>query len=82
MAIATINPATGVTEREFEAHTEAEVDARIDEAVSAFEALRRSTFAERAGWMRAAADVLESEVEEVARMLTLEMGKTLAQARA
>ncbi|MFB2586327.1 aldehyde dehydrogenase family protein [Herbiconiux liukaitaii] len=82
MAIATINPATGVTEREFEAHTEAEVDARIDEAVSAFEALGRSTFADRAGWMHAAADVLESEVEEVATMLTLEMGKTLAQARA
>ncbi|MFB2579650.1 aldehyde dehydrogenase family protein [Herbiconiux sp. P15] len=82
MAIATINPATGVTEREFEAHTEAEVDARIDEAVSAFEALGRSTFADRAGWMHAAADVLEGEVEEVATMLTLEMGKTLAQARA
>jgi succinate-semialdehyde dehydrogenase/glutarate-semialdehyde dehydrogenase len=82
MAIATINPATGVTEREFEAHTEAEVDSRIDEAVAAFEALRGSTFAERAGWMHAAADTLEAEVEEVARMLTTEMGKTLAQARA
>jgi succinate-semialdehyde dehydrogenase/glutarate-semialdehyde dehydrogenase len=82
MAIATINPATGVTEREFEAHTEAEVDARIDEAVAAFRTLRGTSFAERAGWMRAAADVLEAEVEEVARMLTTEMGKTLAQARA
>jgi succinate-semialdehyde dehydrogenase/glutarate-semialdehyde dehydrogenase len=82
MAIATINPATGVTEREFEAHTEAEVDARIDEAVAAFRTLRSSTFADRAGWMRAAADVLEAEAEEVARMLTTEMGKTLAQARA
>jgi succinate-semialdehyde dehydrogenase/glutarate-semialdehyde dehydrogenase len=82
MAIATINPATGVTEREFDAHTEAEVDARIDEAVAAFRTLRGTSFAERAGWMHAAADVLEAEAEEVARMLTTEMGKTLAQARA
>ena len=32
MAIATINPATGVTEREFDAHTDAEIDARIGQA--------------------------------------------------
>ena len=82
MAIATINPATGVTEREFEAHTEEEVDARIGEAVTAFEALRKTSFAERAAWMHKAADILDADVDEAALMLTTEMGKTLAQARA
>ncbi|CAN5132020.1 NADP-dependent succinic semialdehyde dehydrogenase [soil metagenome] len=81
MAIATINPATGVTEREFDAHTEQEVDARIDEAHAAFRALASTDFATRAQWMRSAADLLEAEADDVALMLTTEMGKTLAQAR-
>lgn len=81
MAIATINPATGVTEREFEAHTDSEVQTRIGEAHTAFLALRSTGFAERAEWMRASADLLDQEVEEVALMLTTEMGKTLVQAR-
>jgi succinate-semialdehyde dehydrogenase/glutarate-semialdehyde dehydrogenase len=82
MAIATINPATGVTEREFPAHTDEEVDARIAEAHGAYLAMKSTGFAERAGWMHAAADLMEAEAEEAARMLTTEMGKTLVQARA
>ena len=82
MAIATVNPATGVTEREFEAHTDAEVDARIGEAHAAFLALKATTYAQRAEWMRAAADVLEGDLETAAAMLTTEMGKTIVQARA
>ncbi len=82
MAIATINPATGVTEKTFEAHDDAEIERRIAEAQSAFVALKSTTYAERAGWMRAAADLLEAELGENAPMLTIEMGKTIAQARA
>jgi succinate-semialdehyde dehydrogenase/glutarate-semialdehyde dehydrogenase len=81
MAIATINPATGVTEREFRAHDAAEIDRRIAVADAAYRALRSTSFAERAAWMRAAADLIEAEVDEVARILTLEMGKPLAQAK-
>lgn len=82
MAIATINPTTGVVEQEFDAHSEAEVDARIGQAHSAFRALKSTTIATRAEWMRAAADLLEADVESAARMLTTEMGKTIVQARA
>lgn len=82
MAIATINPATGVVEREFAAYTDAEVEERIAQAHAAHRALRRTTFAERAAWMRAAADLLEAEVDDCARMLTTEMGKTIGQSRA
>jgi succinate-semialdehyde dehydrogenase/glutarate-semialdehyde dehydrogenase len=82
MAIATINPATGIVEREFSAHTEAEVDAKIGETHAAFLALRATDFAARSGWMRATADLLESELDTAASMLTTEMGKTIAQARA
>lgn len=82
MAIATINPATGVTEREFDAHTDAEIDARIGQAHDAYRAMKSTTFADRAGWMRAAADLLEAELDSAAAMLTIEMGKTIGQSRA
>ncbi|RZS57318.1 succinate-semialdehyde dehydrogenase/glutarate-semialdehyde dehydrogenase [Microcella putealis] len=82
MAIATINPTTGVTEREFDPHTDAEIDKRIAHAHAAYRSMRATSYADRADWMRAAADILESELDEAARMLTTEMGKTIAQARA
>lgn len=82
MAIATINPATGELVKEFDPHTDAEVEARIAATHAAFLALKQTDFATRAAWMRRAAEILEEEVEEAARLLVLEMGKTIAQARA
>jgi succinate-semialdehyde dehydrogenase/glutarate-semialdehyde dehydrogenase len=82
MAIATVNPTTGVTERTFTPHDPAEVERRLAIAADAAAYLRTTTFAQRADWMVATADLLESEVEEIARILTTEMGKTLASARA
>ncbi|MGW4485240.1 NADP-dependent succinic semialdehyde dehydrogenase [Amycolatopsis sp. NPDC004368] len=82
MAIATINPATGETVRTFTELTEAEVADRIGVAHERWRSYRRTSFAERAGWLRAAADLLEKEADEVARMMTTEMGKTLTAAKA
>jgi succinate-semialdehyde dehydrogenase/glutarate-semialdehyde dehydrogenase len=82
MTIATINPTTGKTEKEFPAHDAAEVERRIGEAAAAFTALHDTSFAQRAEWMRAAADILEEEADETARMLVVEMGKPIAQAKA
>src|SRR5205807_6602688 len=39
-------------------------------------------FATRAEWMRAAADILTEEVDDIARIMTIEMGKTLVAAKA
>jgi len=82
MAIASVNPATGITEREFAAHSDAEVDARIGQAHAAFLAMRGTGFAQRAAWMRAAADLLDAEADQVGAVLTAEMGKPLAQGAA
>ena len=82
MAIATINPTTGETEQTFEPHDAQEIERRIALADAATKALRTTTFDERAVWMNAAADILESEADEVARIMTVEMGKPLAQAKA
>jgi len=82
MAIAVINPTTGETERTFDAHGTDEIERRLAAAHAAAGTLRTTTYAQRAAWMRAAADVLESEAEDVAVMITREMGKPIAQSRA
>src|ERR1700728_352364 len=82
MPFATTNPATGKTEKEFPTMTPAEVDALLDRAVAAFETYRRTTYAERARHLLTAAELLEGEVPDVARILTTEMGKTFAAAKA
>ncbi len=81
MAIATVNPATGETLKTFEPLTPAQLQDRLTRARDAFAAYRRSTFAERSAWMRAAADVLDDDTPQLAELMTTEMGKTLAAAR-
>lgn len=83
MPIATINPATGETVETFTPATDAQVDDAIALAYARFLDYRRSTsFAQRAQWANATADLLEQESDRTAAMLTLEMGKTLASAKA
>ena len=80
--IATVDPTTGRTLKTYEPLTPAELDDRLDRAAAAFASYRLTTFAERAGWLTAAADLLDAEVEDTARLMTTEMGKTLAAAKA
>ncbi|MEU0521531.1 NADP-dependent succinic semialdehyde dehydrogenase [Streptosporangium sp. NPDC006007] len=82
MAIATINPATGETLKTFEPFGEHEVEERLVLAAAEFGTYRGTDLKQRAAWMRSTADLLEGEREEVARLVTTEMGKTLAAARA
>jgi succinate-semialdehyde dehydrogenase / glutarate-semialdehyde dehydrogenase len=81
MAIATIDPTSGLTLKTFQAHTAQEVEERIAGAEEAFHYLRTTTFQDRARWMHNAADILEREADEVARLIATEMGKTLATAK-
>jgi len=80
--IASINPATGEIIRTFEAATEAEIEAALARADAAWRSYRRTSFAARAGWLAAAAGILENEQDRLGRLMTLEMGKTIAAARA
>jgi succinate-semialdehyde dehydrogenase/glutarate-semialdehyde dehydrogenase len=80
MAIATTNPTTGEVLRRFDALTDLQIDTKIKTASEAFARHRRSSFAERSGKMRRAAEILEAEKEILARLMTLEMGKTFKSA--
>jgi succinate-semialdehyde dehydrogenase/glutarate-semialdehyde dehydrogenase len=81
MAIATINPATGETVQTFAELSEADLERCLAAAAAAAASYRRTSLADRAGWMRRAADILDAEQGPVAAMMTTEMGKTLAAAR-
>ena len=80
--IASINPATGATWRTFEPLTESQIEDRLRRAAAAYQAYRRTSFAERARWLNAAAGILESEKERLGRVMTIEMGKPIGAARA
>src|SRR5580700_7848874 len=82
MPFATVNPSTGVTERTFPSHTPAEVNERLDRAIDAFRQYRRTPMSERARFLNQTADIYDREASDIARMVTTEMGKTLAAAHA
>jgi succinate-semialdehyde dehydrogenase/glutarate-semialdehyde dehydrogenase len=82
MPIRTVNPATGELVATYDEMTDAQLDTAIAAAATAFRDYRRTTFARRAGWLRAAADILDAERDAVAALMTTEMGKPIAQARA
>jgi succinate-semialdehyde dehydrogenase/glutarate-semialdehyde dehydrogenase len=82
MPIATLNPATGEVEREFEEYTPDQVEERLAKADEAFRTLKRTTFAQRAEWMRRAADLIEADLEPLAETLTREMGRPVSGSRA
>jgi succinate-semialdehyde dehydrogenase/glutarate-semialdehyde dehydrogenase len=82
MMIASINPATGAALRTFEPLTEGQIEDRLRRAAAAYQAYRRTSFSERARWLNAAAEILESEKERLGRVMTLEMGKPIGGARA
>jgi succinate-semialdehyde dehydrogenase / glutarate-semialdehyde dehydrogenase len=81
MPFATTNPATGEVEQTLPDHTAEEVEVRLARAAATFGEFRRTTFAERARLMTTAAELLEGELPDVARVLTIEMGKTFASAK-
>ena len=82
MAISTVNPATGEEVRSFEALTEEEIEEKIQHAADTFGEYRKTSFSERAQMMMRAAEILEEEAEDFGRLMTSEMGKTLAAATA
>lgn len=82
MPIATVNPATGETLRTFDALTDAGIEERLQRASETFHRYRATSFAYRAKLLRTAADLLEADQDDIARTVTLEMGKTYAAARA
>jgi succinate-semialdehyde dehydrogenase/glutarate-semialdehyde dehydrogenase len=77
MPIASINPATGETIKTFEPFTEEQVEEKLQRASDTFSVYRQTSFEARESMMLRAAEILETEKTEFARLMTIEMGKPI-----
>lgn len=81
MVLHAINPTTGELIREYPALSEAEIEQKLQKAADRFRTYRNVPFAERAGLMRRAAEILRERRDGYGRLMTLEMGKSIESAR-
>ena len=77
-----INPATGATLAMHPAMTPAEVEAALAAAAATYRTWRMTSVADRTSLLARLADAYEANADRLARMATLEMGKTIASAKA
>ncbi len=82
MAYETVNPYTGALLKTFADASDTEVTAAITRADAAFLSWRETSFAVRAKVMQSAATLLRRDIDSYAKLLTLEMGKLFAEAKA
>lgn len=77
-----INPYNNEVLQEFEPHTKAQVEEGIEKAHHAFLNWRNTEFEERSKLMYRAAEILKDREEKYAKIISLEMGKVLKEAKA
>src|SRR5690625_1071223 len=76
----TINPATGEVLNEYPTIGDGEVDTVVQQSVDAFNEWRKLTVEQRAAKVERLAQLFEDNVDELAAIMTKEMGKPLAEA--
>jgi succinate-semialdehyde dehydrogenase/glutarate-semialdehyde dehydrogenase len=79
--IQSLNPATGELLRSFEALTPEALEAKLALAAEAARTYPQETLDQRTFWMRRLAILLDNDVDDLAAIMTAEMGKTVASAR-
>lgn len=75
------NPATGQVEKEFPEATDAELKQDIEQAADTFSTWSKTDAQERASLLNKVADIYEQRKDELAKIITREMGKPAKQAR-
>ena len=80
MSIASLNPTTGKTEKTFAPLSASQLEQKLSVAQAAFRQHRQTSYAERSAKLRRAAAILNAGAERFGRIMTIEMGKTLASA--
>ncbi|GHE60731.1 NAD-dependent succinate-semialdehyde dehydrogenase [Roseivirga thermotolerans] len=77
MAIQSVNPTNNQIEAEFEPHSSAYVESALERTEQAFKSWSAESFAYRGKLFIQLASQLRSQKEDLARLMTLEMGKTI-----
>ncbi len=75
------NPTTGKEIHRYDPLGDAQLEDVIGRSASAFETWRTTGFAERAALLNRVADLMERDEERLARLMTVEMGKPIREAR-
>ena len=81
MTYASVNPADGKLLKKFDEINDKEFEAKIATAQACYEVWRHKTYAERAVIIGKAAEIMHKKCDEFARIMTLEMGKRIGEAR-
>ena len=82
MSIQSINPATGEVIETFEPFTQEQIDQALDRAQETFRQWRTTSYDERAALVREIGKTMRAQKERLAKIITLEMGKPIAEAEA
>lgn len=82
MEFTNINPYNGEVVGKYTSLTEAQTQEKIEKAHKAFASWRKVTVEERAQLMRKVAQILRDNLDEYAKMITIEMGKPISESRA
>src|SRR5215475_3594151 len=77
MPISSLNPATQEVLKTFDALNQDQLEEKLARARDTFANYLRTTFSERAAMMQRAAEVLERDKKDFARLMTQEMGKPI-----
>jgi succinate-semialdehyde dehydrogenase/glutarate-semialdehyde dehydrogenase len=80
-AYRTLNPATGELIKAYPTTTDAEAEALLARAHAAFPGWKGTPVAKRAERLGAFADLFQQHIDEMARLVAVEMGKPIAQSR-
>jgi succinate-semialdehyde dehydrogenase/glutarate-semialdehyde dehydrogenase len=81
MAYQSVNPANGALSKPFEEITDAQFESKIAAASKCFDTWRTKSYAERAAIVNKASELMHERVDELARTMTLEMGKRISEAK-
>jgi succinate-semialdehyde dehydrogenase/glutarate-semialdehyde dehydrogenase len=82
MMFTAINPATGEVIHQYKTLQLQELDLAIEASLTSFKSWRKTSFEERATVLNKVSDLMIEDQEALARLMTLEMGKPIKEARA
>ncbi|MEB8338854.1 NAD-dependent succinate-semialdehyde dehydrogenase [Streptomyces endophyticus] len=79
-AYKTVNPATGETLKEFPEATAKQIETALSDSHAAYQSWRTSPVGDRSAVLRRVGEIYQERKDDLARIISLEMGKPLAQA--
>jgi succinate-semialdehyde dehydrogenase/glutarate-semialdehyde dehydrogenase len=81
MAYETVNPFNGKRLKSFDEFSKSSLDEKLKKANSCFDGWRLATFDERKKVIQKVADLMRERSDELATLITLEMGKRIAESK-